>query len=253
MLSAKLGLFAGGFSPASIAGLKVWLDVSNYGSLTFNGTNVSQINDLSGNGFHATQSTGSWQPAYQATGFNGRPCVYFNASIVQRLVSSATIANYINTPTTNPQFTLLAAWYSQTTANTGSIAWGSDSQANGRVFFSSFFGLGTSGYFDVVNASGGRLGAFTLTQSKYTAPAILTAYRHGSSMAVRGNGTVDASKSNASGSFSTTTAKLSLGSADGTGGASYLAEVLVYSAALSATDITAVERYLGAKYGVTVA
>jgi hypothetical protein len=225
--------------------------VSNYSSLTFNTTNISQISDLSGNGFDATQSSGSLQPLYQATGFNGRPCVYFNASTTQKLVTGATIANYINTPTTNPQFTLISAWYHPTTAGGGSIAWGSDLQSNGRVFFNTFYG-GTTMYFDVANASGGRMSA-TLTQSNYTYPIIHTAYRHGANMAVRRNGTVDASKTTASGNFSTTTAKLSLGSADGTGGASYLSELLVYSEALSASDITAVERYLGAKWGVTVA
>ena len=72
-------------------------------------------------------------------------------------------------------------------------------------------------------------------------------------MAIRANGVVDASKSNASQSLAATTAKLSFGSADGTGGASYMAEVLVYSAALTAADIASAERYLGAKWGVTVA
>jgi hypothetical protein len=251
MISGRLGFMGPTFNPKSISGLKVWLDVSNYASLTFNGSAVSQINDLSGNGFHATQSTGSLQPLYQATGFNGRPCVAFNGSQTQKLVTGATIANYINTPTTNPQFTLIASWYQATTANAGAIAWGSDLQSNGRVFFNTFYG-GATMYFDVANASGGRMSA-TLTQSNYTSPIIHTAYRHGANMAVRRNGAVDANKTTASGNFATTTAKLSLGSGDGTGGASYLSELLVYSAALSASDITAVERYLGAKWGVTVA
>ena len=252
MLSAKLGLFAGGWTPKKIGGLAVWLDVSNYGSLTFNATAVSQIADLSGNGYHATQSTASLQPLYQSTGFNGKPCVYFNASATQKLVSSATIANYFNTPTTNPQFTLITAWYQPTKPNSGSLAFGSDSQANGRVFFNSFFGGSATGYFDTVNASGGRM-SMTLTESNYTSPLIFTAYRNGATMAVRRNGTVDAIKTTASGNYAATTAKLSLGAADGTGGASYLAEALVYAAGLSDADISTAEKYLGAKWGVSVA
>jgi len=252
MISGRLGFMGPTFNPKSISGLKVWLDVSNYASITFNGSAVSQINDLSGNGFHATQSTGSLQPLYQATGFNGRPCVAFNASATQKLVSSSTIANYFNTPTTNPQFTIVAAWYQPTKSNGGALAFGSDSQSAGRVFFNNFFAGGATGYFDTVNASGGRM-SMTLTESNYTSPLIFTAYRNGATMAVRRNGTVDATKTTASGNYATTTAKLSLGGADGSGGASYLAEALVYAAGLSSTDLASAEKYLGAKWGVTVA
>jgi len=71
---------ATGFNPKSISGLKLWLDVANTSSLTFNGSTVSQVNDLSGNGFHATQGTANNQPtlhlvatAKQTEGFSF-PC-----------------------------------------------------------------------------------------------------------------------------------------------------------------------------------
>jgi len=51
------------FSPSSITGLKVWLDVTDSASVTV-ATGASQINDLSGNGNHATQATGTKQPSY---------------------------------------------------------------------------------------------------------------------------------------------------------------------------------------------
>lgn len=53
------------WTPASIAGLKVWLDPTVASSVTV-ATGASQINDLSGNGNHATQATASNQPAYTA-------------------------------------------------------------------------------------------------------------------------------------------------------------------------------------------
>jgi hypothetical protein len=56
---------AAAFSPASIAGLKVWIDPTDAGSVAV-ATGASQINDLSGNGNHATQSTGSNQPTYSS-------------------------------------------------------------------------------------------------------------------------------------------------------------------------------------------
>jgi hypothetical protein len=51
------------WTPASIAGLKVWLDTTDAANVTV-ATGASQITDLSGNGNHATQASGSKQPSY---------------------------------------------------------------------------------------------------------------------------------------------------------------------------------------------
>ena len=241
---------ATGFNPKSISGLKLWLDVANTSSLTFNGSTVSQVNDLSGNGFHATQGTANNQPTYQATGANGKPTLYFDST--DSVTSSATIADYFLTPTSSPTVYIMMVAYMQTLANGGNIIFGSDAQAGGRVFFASFFG-GTTTFWDTVNASGGRLSA-SPSESDYLSPVILTAFRAGASMGVRRNGVSVASKSNASGNYSVTTAKLQLGKCDG-GGANnmYLSEFIVYAAALSASDLAKAERGLGKKWGVTVA
>ena len=252
MLSGKIGFIPASWTPKSVAGLAVWLDVSDYGSLTFSGSNVSQIKDLSGNGYHATQSSGTLQPAYQATGLNGKPCVSFNGSQTQKLTTGATIANYINTPTSNPQFTLVSVWRTGVITDGYSVAWGSDLQANGRVFFNQFFG-GGSLIFDTVNASAGRL-VVTLTKSDYDNTSFVhTAYRNGATMAVRNNGSVVAIKTNASGNFSSTTAKFNVGTADTSGCCALFSEALIYAGALSATDLSAAEKYLGSKWGIAVA
>lgn len=241
---------ASGFNPKSISGLKLWLDIANRSSLTFNGSTVSQVNDLSGNGFHATQSTANNQPTYEAAGLNSKPTLYFDTT--DSVTSSATISDYILTPTSSPTFYLMMVAYMPAVASSGIIIFGSDAQAGGRVFFSNFFG-GTTMFLDSANASGGRLSA-TLTESDYLTPVVLTAFRNGASMGVRRNGVSVASKSNASGNYSVTTAKLQLGKCDG-GGSNimYLSECVVYAAALSASDLAKAERGLGKKWGVTVA
>jgi len=241
---------ATGFNPKSISGLKLWLDVANTSSLTFNGSTVSQVNDLSGNGFHATQGTANNQPTYQATGLNGKPTLYFDTT--DSVTSSATIADYFLTPTSSPTVYIVMVAYMQTLANGGNIIFGSDAQAGGRLFFANFLG-GATMFLDTVNASGGRLSA-TLTESDYLTPVVLTAFRNGASMGVRRNGVSVASKANASGNYSATTAKLQLGKCDG-GGANimYLSECVVYAAALSSSDLAKAERGLGKKWGVTVA
>jgi hypothetical protein len=66
---------ASGFNPKSIAGLAVWFDASVASSVTLNGGNVSQWNDLSGNDRHATQATAGNQPSYSTAALNGRNVV----------------------------------------------------------------------------------------------------------------------------------------------------------------------------------
>jgi hypothetical protein len=218
--------------------------------MTFNGSTVSQVNDLSGNGFHATQATANNQPTYQATGFNGRPTLLFDTN--DSITSSVTIADYFLTPTTSPTSVIVMACYMPTIAESGVVIFGSDAQANGRVFFTSHLS-GSSLLFDTVNASGGRLLVGSQTNTGWTTPHILTAYRIGATMSVRRNGVEIAGKTNASGNYSVTTAKLQIGKCDG-GGANqqYVSEVVAYAAALTETQISAVERGLARKWGVTL-
>ena len=65
------------WTPAQIT-TALWLDADSPSSITLNGSTVSQWNDKSGNGRHATQATAANQPAYSATGFNGKPAVAFD-------------------------------------------------------------------------------------------------------------------------------------------------------------------------------
>lgn len=241
---------ASGFNPRSIPGLKIWLDVANTASMTFNGSTVSQINDLSGNGFHATQGVANNQPTYSATLFNGRPGLNFDTT--DSLTSSATIADYFLTPTTSPAFCVIAAVYMPLIASSGGIVFGSDSQTNGRVLFTSHFGSSAL-FLDTVNVSGGRLASGSQTDSGWTAPHILTAFRNGATMSVRRNGVEIAGKTNASGNYTATTAKLQIGKCDGAGSnIMYVSEWLTYAAELTTSQIQAAERGLARKWGVSL-
>lgn len=55
----------------------LWLDASDSGSITLNGSTVSQWNDKSGNARHFTQATGGNQPTYTSSGQNGLNVVTF--------------------------------------------------------------------------------------------------------------------------------------------------------------------------------
>lgn len=65
MLSAKIGYFRPtGFDPRSISGLALWYDGADASTFTLNGSNVSRWSDKSGNNRHGVQATAGSQPAY---------------------------------------------------------------------------------------------------------------------------------------------------------------------------------------------
>ena len=243
---------ATGFNPKSISGLKLWLDVANTASMTFNGSTVSQVNDLSGNGFHATQSTANNQPTYQATWFNGKPTLALDTN--DYLSSAATMGDLFLTPTTSPNFVCVMACYMPNLASSGLVAISSVPNADGsRLYFLSHF-AGSSVLFDTGRVSGGRLVVGSQTDAGWTTPMILTMYRLGASIGVRMNGITIGSLSNASAVFSSTTGTLLIGKTTvGDFNQSYISEMAVYAASLSMSQISTIERGLGKKWKVTVA
>jgi hypothetical protein len=66
------------WTPANISTLS-WWDSSNASSVTLNSSAVSQINDLSGNGYNATQVTAANQPGYTNT-LNGLNVMTFDGT-----------------------------------------------------------------------------------------------------------------------------------------------------------------------------
>jgi hypothetical protein len=58
--------------------LALWLDAEDAGTITLNGSTVSQWSDKSGGSNHATQPTAASQPTYSTTGLSGKPCVLFD-------------------------------------------------------------------------------------------------------------------------------------------------------------------------------
>lgn len=65
------------YTPTTPATPVFWHDTSNSGSVTLNVSDVSQINDLSGNVRHASQGTAGQQPAYTTAGINGKNVITY--------------------------------------------------------------------------------------------------------------------------------------------------------------------------------
>ena len=83
MLNIALGILGwqpAAFTPASISGLKLWLDASDSATITLNGSNVSQWNDKSTNAFNFDQGTAGNQPARTLSGQNSKTVLTFSSN-----------------------------------------------------------------------------------------------------------------------------------------------------------------------------
>jgi hypothetical protein len=237
-----------GFNPKQFAGLKIWYDAANTGAVALSGSAVSQINDLSGNGFHATQGVANDQPAYESAGINSRPAINHDNS--DTLKASATPANLVANASTSPEITLFVVC-SSTSPNAG-LAVGCDPVANGRlVVYFPFDNSATNAFWDVAGTGGGRL-SFPISTANRAA-GIYCCQRNGASMLVRRNGVELASKANASQTFSSPNSTFGIGQISFASGFSgRWSHLLCYSAALSLSQIQAVERYLASRAGITL-
>jgi hypothetical protein len=87
MGSLRHNKYFSGFDPRDVPGCALWLDGADPSTLTLAGSSVSQWNDKSGNGGHATQSTSGNRPTFTGSG------VVFNAASSQWLQLNTTYAS----------------------------------------------------------------------------------------------------------------------------------------------------------------
>jgi hypothetical protein len=131
------------WTPAEIT-TSFWVDADDYATFTFNGSNVSQWNDKSGNGNNAVQSDSGLQPEYSATIFNGKPAV----------VLSASKGFNVTTGTFGPNISIFAV--TEPSLEDGfrrliNVGYGVDTFGffGARDGFATFFGDGAGGWNDI--------------------------------------------------------------------------------------------------------
>lgn len=249
MLAGKIGYFRQSFDPRSISGLRAWYDASASSSITLNAGNVSQWNDLSGSGFHLTQSTAANQPAYITNGINSRPSLQW---------PSASASNNIRL--TNSSFTMTRPYtvfvVARSTLKSGQGAYQAaiiDSFQNNLAAL--FFNATISTVPLLLNYGTQLTGANITHPATFLATA--TAQSGGNQGSIRVNG-----GSATSGTVGTNTYDgLSVGQLRGnpspinTGFAfsGQIAELLFYgTSSLSSASESAVRSYLAAKWGITL-
>ena len=221
--------------PTDIAGLVIWFDASDSGTITQSGGLVSQWDDKSGNGYHATEVTN--KPTTGADTLNSLNVLTFDGD---RLASAAP-----STQTTQTIFVVGQITFSA--GSTQAFVGANPSQGLAFRWNNSKTDL-SNPYVEDIGTSTGALSLSTYYLWTATYNSSTGAYDFRTDGASDGSGT------------NTTTfgsSKTTYIGATGDNGSGFIqaivgniAEVVKYDTVLSAGNITAVEDYLNAKWAV---
>lgn len=245
---------ATGFNPKSIAGLFQWFDGSDRATMfdattggnavADNGT-VARWEDKSGNGYHLTQGTAANRPTLRAAIRNGRSVLEYDGA--NSNLASASITNDLSALSVFAVFTQDTLGQN----NLGTI-WGNASlPGSGNRSYRIQTGPAMSALF---GSNDGRLinlssatGAFTRVHAFWSG-----GNNRSSDFSFLEDGTARSSLT--SGTMTVTAAAASATAVGNKPGGSnawdgYIAEVLVYTRLLSASERTRVDNWLKAKWG----
>jgi len=234
------------FSPASIAGLKLWLDASQITGLN-DGDAVATWSDLSGQSNSLTQGTASQKPTYKTNILNGKPVVRFDG-VDDRLASAANFGT--NNSLSGNLTTSVFVVYQKAVSNAGNVlGWGTVATSLGAlgVYDDNSSALwayaGSNNYpFTPFGA-----GSFIIREYHKAAGAINTTSTSRKNGTLDNTGAASANTPNVSGSNA-----LILGRwADYTINLSGdVAEVLIYQGAAASVGADAIRAYLNSKYSI---
>jgi hypothetical protein len=241
--------------PLSLPGCVAWYDFSasaylatgtNGTGAVSNGSAIGYCLDRSGNGNNVTQGTANSRPTWNSTGINSLGAGSF-ASASSQLLASSTIAAFsgdlditVLCVATRASTTAGAQWriVDAATTTTGlGLADGAGGQTR----------MGVSGNATNATAtySAATSAAVLTYQSSSGGVHLLRYWRNGAAIAITGT---------AVGSRSLASSLLQIGVMSGIGFHNGLiAELAIYTRSLTAAEVLGVNRYLGAKWGITVA
>jgi hypothetical protein len=232
------------FSPTDLSGLILWLDASDSGTITKDGSNnVSQWNDKSGSSNNATSSGGA-RPVYSATGLNSKPALTQSGGA------------------TGPQYMLLTSGINMASISAFSVEAAADVSTFAQyvmlggntddyglsILFPTGFSLFSDGiasyrqwdFISVPSANTGFIHAATSTAAQSTEHDFINGVQLTS---VHDSG---GSTWNGSSVFNRIGAR-SAGSGAWNGAYS---EIIIYNRTLSGTELTQVHSYLMSKWGI---
>ena len=223
--------------------VELWLDANDSSTITLNGSTVSQWDDKSGNNYHISQATASNQPAYVTSVLNSKNIVRFDG--VNDIMSNASAQ-----PVAGSASRTIFYVFSCNTTFTGwqyeyGLYFGLASPVDGGVIaISQELAVRVSNGYRIFNQS-----------NDDGSHAVISAVQDGtnvSNYSMWKNG-------NALSATSTLSKELNIGAGIHVGAHPQIsnwldgdiAEVIVYSSALSTSDRESVESYLSNKWGIT--
>lgn len=250
------------FNPSSIANLKLWLDASDTATISLSGSAVTQWNDKSGNGFNVTQSTSAQRPSSGINTINSKNVLTFGGDDVLQAASGsdwtflhnstgATVfAVAIDNNTVDFEYSIFANSVGSSERGVGlRIALDGVNPRTLSPFVSTGGGSGT-----LVSLIAG--GSFTAGTAFYVSGiwdnsnATLASR---SKWRQSGGAEFGTNAQDDSPSASNPARALCIGNNTNSGSYAYtgkIAEILLYSGVLTGTDITNVNSYLSAKWGI---
>jgi hypothetical protein len=236
------------WGPAQLgSALALWFDANDAATLTFDGTNVAQWNDKSGNARHLTQSATAQRPAYSATAFSGRPTVTFDGS---NDCLSTTNAGALNV--TDVSFLMVMRYVSATGED---VPFGLGSTNNTRAIRVMYRANGgtTLGFATWAN----DIGASSLSTDTGGGYHLVEAIQSASNVFLWRNGTADTTSPRVlpNAPVAVNQNGATLGSLQGSSVGTYysnisVSEVIAIYSAITATPRQAIEGYLAHKWGL---
>lgn len=235
-------MFVAGFAPrkppftaTTVAGLRLWMKADSITGKN-DGDAVTQWNDSSGQGNNTTQAVGGAQPTYRTSVQNGRPVVRFDG------VDDNLLTAISSTVPSQASLTVLVC--AKTTTVTGAkrfCGYTSGGWSAGLSGTAMRFTTAAVKDYDSA-ASQWDISNFRVMTYIFDSAFNLNWWNNGKALAQTTH-TVDANSS---------TAAFAIGSSNNEFWTGDIAEVLVYSSALSDNDRIKVQNYLGSKYGINV-
>jgi hypothetical protein len=235
---------ASGFNPKSISSLAAWWDASDASTITTVSGAVSQWNDKSGNVVNATQTTANNRPNATTATLNGRAVMSFDGSN----------DHFTFTGTARQNETQFIVCRSSIVAGVASTQYALADSSSGFGVAAIMKNDGSPTSQIEVNLGGFSAGVtratYNFTANNPFGPSVISVIRSSAAGGIlRTDGTQRAT--------CTTSNSFTLSRIGGIGTTfplnGYIAEILIYSRALSVSESQRVERYLGKKWGIAVA
>lgn len=234
-------VIAGG--PPVIGGCKLWLDATK--GVTKDGSNlVSQWNDQSGNGNHATQGTGANQPTWTDSAINGLPAISFDGT-ADYLSANGVAATFAGD---DKPFTLMMAF--KKTTNAGSDVLFSFANSGSATPSCQLY-TDASADFGIYRRDDASGSATQAAGAPDTTTTVLSGVFSGTTIScwINGSNIINAASLNTgTAAFNTCTIGANVSTTTTNYANMQVCEVALFDSALGTTDRQTIEAYLTAKW-----